>query len=183
MSRAFRRLPGATRSSDGLQAVADGVAHEMQERVHHPLDEELVDLRLLPAKSSSISLPLSRARSRTTNRMRSKISPTCTSRTRITPSRRSRSWRDIARLVSCNARHSAGRDRALQMLQALVQPRAAHDQLADQPHQLVEPREVDAHDVGGREHRRGGVAGWPVVGRGTSSPGVGRAGAASSTGV
>ena len=44
--------------------------------------------------------PVSRARSRTTNGIRRKISPTGTSRTRITPSRRSRSWRSIGCVFS-----------------------------------------------------------------------------------
>ena len=42
-------LPAASRSAGGLEAVADGVAHQVQHRVHHPLDQELVDLGVLAA--------------------------------------------------------------------------------------------------------------------------------------
>ena len=84
------RLAGGQPLRRRFEAVADGVAHQVQDRIHHPLDQELVDLGVLPAQlEPHLRLPVSRARSRTTNGMRRKISPTGTSRTRITPSRRS----------------------------------------------------------------------------------------------
>jgi hypothetical protein len=50
------RLPAATRSSTGFDAVADRVAHEMENRIHHPLDEELVDLGPLPSQLEAHAL-------------------------------------------------------------------------------------------------------------------------------
>ena len=59
-----------------------------------------------PWRRSVTFLPVSRARSRTTNGMRRKISPTGTRRTRMRPSRSVRSWRSMATAFSCTARHS-----------------------------------------------------------------------------
>ena len=142
-----RGLPAASALRRRLDAVADGVAHQVQERVHHPLDQELVDLGVLAAELELDRLPVSRARSRTTNGMRRKISPTGTSRTRITPSRRSRSCRSIVWLFSCT-RATRPAARAARRAPARRRgARAADHEIADHPHQLVEPRQVDADDV------------------------------------
>ena len=98
--RALAGLPAARRSAERLEAVADRVADQVQDRIHHPLDQELVDLGVLSGELEPDPLVgISRARSRTTNGMRRKISPTGTRRTRITPSRRSRSWRSMRQAV------------------------------------------------------------------------------------
>src|SRR5215204_5117810 len=47
---ALGRLPRGDALGHRLQPVADGVADEVQQRVHHALDEELVYLGLLPQK-------------------------------------------------------------------------------------------------------------------------------------
>ena len=42
------RLAGRNALLGGLDPVADGIAHQMENRIHHPFDEELVDLGALP---------------------------------------------------------------------------------------------------------------------------------------
>ena len=41
------RLPARDPLVRRLDAVADGIANQMEHRIHHPLDEELVDFRRL----------------------------------------------------------------------------------------------------------------------------------------
>ena len=48
--RAFRALAVSDPHVGRLDAVADGVAHEVEHRVHHPLDQVLVDFCRLPAQ-------------------------------------------------------------------------------------------------------------------------------------
>ena len=87
-----------------------------------------------PARSSCTRLPLSRARSRTTNGIRRKISPTGTSRTRITPSRRSRSCRSMPRAVVLQRAPFLERHVRLDALQRVLEPGPRHDHVADQAH-------------------------------------------------
>ena len=108
-----------------------------------------------PLSTTLTERPLSRARSRTTNGMRRKISPTGTRRTRMTPSRRSRSWRSIDSASSSIARQCAAREMALGARERVGQPRAQDHQVADHPHQFVEARQVDAHVMAGGQDRAG----------------------------
>src|SRR5215207_6797874 len=127
----------------------------MKQGVRHPLDEELVYLRLLPAEFEPNLLA---------------------ALAREVAYDEPHALEDFADLHHTHAHHAfaqvsqlarhrearllqraplGGCDRPLQTLQALFQPRAARDQLAYEAHQLVQTREVYAHEVGGREHRRG----------------------------
>src|SRR6185295_4464799 len=46
---ALRRLSSGRTLGYGFKTVADGIANQVQDRVHHPLDQQLVDLRMLSA--------------------------------------------------------------------------------------------------------------------------------------
>ena len=59
-------------------------------------------------------------------------------------------------LCSCSARHSLKRHVRLDALQRVLETGARDDHVADQPHQIVEPRQIDAHEVGGRHE-------WHIV--------------------
>ncbi len=67
----------------------------------------------------------------------------------MTPSRKSRSCRSIAWLVSCKNRHSAG-GIATRRRRTLSSSRGAtQDQVADFLHQIVEPGQIDANHIAG----------------------------------
>ena len=81
----------------------------------------------------------------------------------MTPSRRSRSWRSIVWRVLLDGAPLDRRDVPLRPgASALVEPRAADHEVADDPHQIVEPRQIDAHDVR-RLKRAGVVARRPAI--------------------
>ena len=79
--------------------------------------------------------------------MRRKISPTGTRRTRITPSRRSRSCRSMPAAVLLQRAPFLERHVRFDPPQRVFEPRPGHDHVADQPHQIVEPGQVHAHEV------------------------------------
>ncbi len=106
-----------------------------------------------PRSSMRTRLPVSRARSRTTNGIRRKISPTGTSRTRMMPSRSVRSCRSITNRVFLNRPPLPGRNVRFDPRERIRQARAPNHEIADIAHQLVEPREIDADEL-----RRGGGA-------------------------
>ena len=114
---------------------------------------------LLPAQLEAHALPISRARSRTTNGMRRKISPIGTSRTRMTPSRSCAAAGRWSAAFSCIAAPLRRRHLALRLAPGRREPRAADHEIAHATHQLVEPRDLDAHLLRGPRRSACAVAG------------------------
>ena len=62
--RALGGLAGCQALGRRFEAVADGVAHQVEDGIHHALDQVLVDLGLLPAQLEPHAASRSRARGR-----------------------------------------------------------------------------------------------------------------------
>ena len=164
-------LPAATRSSGGLDAVADGVAHQVQHRIHHPLDEELVDLGVLPAQLEPHALAavarqiahderhapedLADRHEPHAHHAFAQIAQLAFDRLARSPARRA---------IRPAARAARRRDSASSRRARLI------DQVADHPHQLVEPGQIDADDVRRRQPAR-----WPRRSAPRPAPRTGRA--------
>src|SRR6185369_15011684 len=135
--------------------MTDGIAHEMHQRIHHSLDEKLVDLRFAAAKLYDDLLAVL---------------------ARKVAHHKSHSFKDLADLDHAHP-HDAlaqisqlpgngetrflqrtpdrGRCHAFQLSQLVFEPCATDHQFADDAHQFVEAVELHAHHSGRRNRRHG----------------------------
>ncbi len=125
--------------------MTDGIAHQVHERIHHPLDQKLIDLRFATAQlHDNLLAALPRE---------------------VTYDER-HAFKDLTDLDHANAHHAlaqvsqlprdaqarflqrtpdCGRRRSFQVSHLIIEPRTADDEFADNTHQFVEPVEINAH--------------------------------------
>ena len=141
------RLPSAMRSLRRFDPVTDRIADEMEHRIHHPLDEELVDLGRLPRKIQLNTFAV--------------VARQIAHDKRHPPE-------DLADGHQADAHHAfaqiakvpldalavllqdapfRGRRETLDAQQRVLEPRTRDDQIADQAHQIVEAGEIDADEI------------------------------------
>ena len=160
----FRPLARANALVRRFDAVAHGVANQMQNRIHHPLDQVLVDFRRL-ALQEERDLPAGLAREIAHDEGHAPEDlADGTRRTRMSPSRSVRSWRSIASRVFLDVAPFGRRARSGSMRDSESSRRARL--ITRSPTCRISSssrREVDADDV----RRRGGpaAAGFAVAAR------------------
>ena len=151
---AFGTLAGGDALLHGFDAVADRVAHEMEDRIHHPLDQELVDLRALspqlePHPLAGLARQIAdderHAAEDLADRDQAHAHDAFAQRAEL-PVDRDGVLLDRAPL--------ARRDPCLDARQRIGQPGPADHEIADVAHQVVEAREIHADKVR-RRHARG----------------------------
>ena len=135
------------RSSDRFDAVADGVADQVQHRVHHPLDQELVDLGALPPQLEVHALAgLAREIADDERHAAEDLADRHEADAHDPFAQRPQLAVDRDGVLLNRAPLGRG-DAALDARQRVGQAGAADHQVADVAHQLVEAREVDADEV------------------------------------
>ena len=149
--RAFGGLAGCQPLGRGFEAVGDGVPHQMEDGIHHALDEVLVDLRLLPAQVEphlrlDLALEIADHESHPLENLAHGNEPHAghaVPQILQLPFNQYRVFLDGSPLPS--------RHMALGGSKRVVEPGPADHQIADHAHQLVEAGQLDPNDVPWRD--------------------------------
>src|SRR6185295_6064115 len=152
---ALRRLSSGRTLGYGFKAVADGIANQVQDRVHHPLDQQLVDLRMLSADLQFHVLLIF------TRQIANNESHALKD---FADRHRSDSHHTLAQIAKLPLHSQIGvlertplgsRQVAIKPLEVLVQMRSADHHFANHPHQVVYASQIDAHETRWRGRSRG----------------------------
>ncbi len=145
--RAFRPLACRDAFVGRLDPVADGVPNQVEDGIHHPLDEELVDLGRLPGQFELHAL-LAVAREIAHDERHPAENP---------GNRHEPHAHDAFAQVADLPFDALGfllqpapfrrRQEPLDAEQPFLEPRPGDDEVADQPHQVVEPGQIDADEI------------------------------------
>jgi hypothetical protein len=143
----LRRLPCRDALIDGFDAVTNGIPDEMQDRIHHPLDEELVDLRVLTDHlqmnaladiASEVADHERHAAKDLAHRDETNAHDRIAEVAQLTLHQR---------LVLLQQAELARWHVALHPLERVVEPRPGDHEIPGQSHQVVQAREIDANEV------------------------------------
>ena len=162
--RPFFRLVRGPSLRRRLDPVADRVPHQVENGIHHPLDQVFVDLGFLPLEHQP--------------HLRGRVLRQVADDERHAPEDfadgdEAHAHDPLAQVAQLALErravlvHRAPLDRRHEPLDAgqrVLEPRPADHQVADHPHQLVEPRQIHANVVrgGGRQLRQIGRVGYRV---------------------
>ena len=128
--------------------MTDRVAHEVQHRIHHSLDEELVDLGALTGELELDALAVVARQIANDERHAAED---------LADRHQAHAHDALAQIAKVPFEPGAVvLERApfleghvsLDTPQRVLEPRPGHHHVADQPHQLVEPGQIHADDVG-----------------------------------
>ena len=160
---AFRALAERDPLVRRLDAVADGVANQMQHRIHHPFDQVLVDFgRLAPQQQRDLLAGLPREIANDERHPAEDLADRHQPHPHQPFAQRPQLAVDGQRVLLDGAPLDRGHVR-LDARQRVEQAGAADDQVADVAHQLIQAGQIDAHDVR-RHHLDGGAAAIRVLG-------------------
>ena len=130
-----------------------GIAHEVHERIHHPLDQKLVDLRFTAAELHDDLLPTLAREVSNHERHAFKAftnldhAHTHDALAQVSKLPRHAQTCFLKRTPARGWRHS------FQVFQLLLEACSTDHELADDAHQFVESIEIDAHDARRRNRR------------------------------
>ena len=144
--QAFVGLARGAALGDRFEPVADRIADEVQDRIHHPLDQELVDLGVLAGDLEPHLL----VRAGQVAHHERHAAENLPDRHHADPHHAFAQIPQVAidgQAVFLDGPPLDRRHMPLDAGQRIGKPRPGDDQIADETHQLVEPRQVDADEM------------------------------------